>query len=62
MNEKENLYTLLVWYFIISGVFAIFLMVFIYILIIDHPVKYDCNLAEFSPDFTQKMKEDCKKK
>jgi hypothetical protein len=62
MSNNENLYALLVWYFIVSGVFAVILMVFIYLLIVDNPVKYDCTIAEFSPDFTQKMKEECLEK
>jgi nitrate/nitrite transporter NarK len=62
VKNNETLYALIIWYLIVAGAFFAVLMAFIYLLNANYPIKYDCTISEFSPDFTQKMKEECLRK
>jgi len=46
----------------IAVIFSLFIVSFIIFLNELHrqPIKKDCNLAEISPDFTQKEKQECR--
>lgn len=61
--DEDDLFGLIVCFITICGMIAlVVIMAFSFRLAIDQRVKYDCSISEFSPDFNQRMKEQCKKK
>jgi len=62
MKNNKTLYASIILYLMMAGSFLIVLIAFIYLLSANDRIKYDCTISEFSPDFSKKMKQECKKR
>jgi len=62
MTTIIELRFLILWFLIVSALFAVYFFIIGYLLVYDEPIRYNCAIAEFSPDVPVKVKDECRKK